>query len=572
MKLVELVEMYQTGKITLIGAATKLKLVADELNQAYPAEGSLLSKFRVCIHGDDHLAWCDISNKFKRLISFEAGFRPFCGNQSICECNRNNSNKMLSERPKAEWDHIISKRKNTNIAKYGSESASNSHIVKEKAALTNMARYGAKAATQNPQVLEKMKETNQQVWGVDYVQQHPEIRAKTKLVFENTYGGSCPAQNSQVKQKTKNTNLEKYGAVAPFLTQAHISLNRLRLRNQSYQSQVLTRSDLKPLFTKDDYVNGSHDQLYHFTCVGCNSRLESLVTARDELRCYACFPKRETWGESAIKTWLQQHHIPFEQWDRQVIKPLELDFWLPQHHIGIEFNGTWYHRHERLQDKKYHQHKWQQCQQKGARLIQIWEHELHSRSNVIFDRLAHVLGLHSKSVGARKCKLIKVDQSSARSFLNDHHLQGYVPTPHMWGLALDGELQCLASFVKNRFNKKADYELARYCVKAASNVQGGLSRLLHHAQKELGFGSLLSYSNLNWGAGDGYEKVGFELDHISVPNYWYFKGVNDVRSRHQFQKHKIKHLAPGNTEAEIATNMGYSRFYDAGNAVWIKRY
>lgn len=502
MTLAELVELYQTGKITLIGAASKLKLVADELNQACPAEGDLLSKFRVCVHGDAHLAWCDISNKFKRLISFEKGFRPYCGNQGTCECNLNNSKKRLSERDKTQWDHSISKRKITNIAKYGSESASNADSVKSKAAVTNMARYGAKAATQNPQVLQKMKETNQLVWGVDYVQQHPEIRAKTK----------------------------------------------------------------------DDYVHGSHDQLYHFTCLRCNTKLECLVTARDAVRCYECFPKRETWGESAIKTWLQQHSIPFEQWDRQVIKPLELDFWLPDHQVGIEFNGTWYHRHERLQDKKYHRRKWQQCQQQGARLIQIWEHELHSRSSVIFDRLAHVLGLHSTSVGARKCKLIKVDQPSARLFLNDHHLQGYVPTPHMWGLALDGELQCLASFVKNRFNNKADYELARYCVKAASNVQGGLSRLLHHAQKELGFGSLLSYSNLNWGAGDGYDKVGFELDHISVPNYWYFKGVNDVRSRHQFQKHKIKHLAPGNTEAEIATNMGYSRFYDAGNAVWIKRY
>jgi len=29
-------------------------------------------------------------------------------------------------------------------------------------------------------------------------------------------------------------------------------------------------------------------------------------------------------------------------------------------------------------------------------------------------------------------------------------------------------------------------------------------------------------------------------------------------------------LAPGNTEQEIAQNMGYSRFYDAGSAVWIK--
>jgi hypothetical protein len=77
---------------------------------------------------------------------------------------------------------------------------------------------------------------------------------------------------------------------------------------------------------------------------------------------------------------------------------------------------------------------------------------------------------------------------------------------------------------------------------------------------------------LNWGIGDGYQQVGFELSHISHPNYWYFKSLGDIQSRLRFQKHRIQGQAPGNTEQEIARNMGYERFFDAGNAVWIKNY
>jgi hypothetical protein len=142
----------------------------------------------------------------------------------------------------------------------------------------------------------------------------------------------------------------------------------------------------------------------------------------------------------------------------------------------------------------------------------------------------------------------------------------------VWGLAHDNQIVAVASFVKNRYSDKAEYELARYCVKAGVQVPGGLSRLIHHVQRELGFTSLLSYSNLNWGKGSGYEKTGFVLDHVSVPNYWYFKNINDVQSRLRFQKHKIMGKAPGSTESEIARNMGYSRFYDAGSAVWIKTF
>jgi hypothetical protein len=294
------------------------------------------------------------------------------------------------------------------------------------------------------------------------------------------------------------------------------------------------------------------------------------VKAQVTLRCYECHPKRETWGEVAIKQWLQAHQIPFEQWDRKMIKPLELDFYLPAHNMAIEFNGIWYHRHDKLQDKKYHQNKWRTCADQNIRLIQIWEHELTQKPDIIWDRLSHVCNLPKIKVGARKCEVRKVCTSEHRSFVNQSHLQGYLATSNAWGLYLDTELVSLASFVKSRYGGLADHELARYCVKPGYNVQGGLSKLLKVAQSELGIKCLVSYSNLNWGLGQVYAQTGFELHHVSPPNYWYFKNVHDVQSRLKFQKHKIVGLAPGNTEQEIAQNMGYSRFYDAGSAVWIK--
>lgn len=573
MKLADLVQQYTQGGLTLMSLSHKLKHVAHELHAAYPAEGPLLAKFSAHVHGGTAQdSWCDKSNMFRRLITMDAGFRPFCGNQSTCVCNREHQVANKKVRTPERKQLIQERRKQTSLEKYGVPLPSQHESVKAKAEATCMERYGAKAATCNPQVLQKVMETNQQNWGVPYVQQNAEVRAKTKQVFESEYGVACPAQNEQVKQKTRETNVEKYGVAAPFIQPDVMESTRQIFRAQSYESQVISQSEFDPMFTRDTYLQGSPHSEYDFKCVKCGEQFKALVKAQVSLRCYTCHPKRETWGEVAIKQWLQSQQVNFVQWDRTQIKPFELDFWIPDHKLAIEFNGIWHHRHDKIQDRKYHQNKWALCDQKGIRLIQIWEHELHAKPSIIWDRLHHVLGGHAQSVGARTCAIVKLTHEQARTFINAHHLQGHTPTPHVWGLIKHDEIQAVASFVKNRYSDKAEYELARYCVKAGVQVPGGLSRLIRHAQKELGFKSLLSYSNLNWGKGAGYHTTGFVLDHVSVPNYWYFKNINDVQSRLKFQKHKIQGLAPGNTEQEIARNMGYMRFYDAGSAVWIKRF
>ena len=113
-------------------------------------------------------------------------------------------------------------------------------------------------------------------------------------------------------------------------------------------------------------------------------------------------------------------------------------------------------------------------------------------------------------------------------------------------------------------------ELLRYATVSNTSVQGGLGRLLSHAQNDLKFTSLISYANLNWGRGGIYEKLGFDLLNISLPNYWYWRSLDQIHNRIKFQKHKILGKAAGNSEREIARNMGYRRFFDSGNSVWLK--
>jgi hypothetical protein len=569
----ELKQSFLAGEISANSVGHRLKHHKDELDALYPYEGSLPSKFRAFAYGGDGSnSWCESSKRFRTFITMQEGFRKFCGNQSSCECNKVAQQQNKASLTSDQKNKTKEKRRHTNREKYGYDFASQHAFVKEKAEQTCLEKYGAKAPTLSPAVLAKAHSTILKNWGVDWPQQHESIRQKTRDVFEEVYGGICPAKNTDVVNKTKATNLEKYGVIAPFQQPESLVKNQQSMRNRTWKSQIAVRQDLQPLFSHDEFIKSPRDAEYSFQCLGCNTSFTSFVNGDSNLRCFVCFPRKETWGETSIKKFLQLHNIEFSQWNRRLIKPLEVDFFLPEYNLAIEFNGTWYHQHEKLGDKKYHQRKWQLCREQNVRLVQIWEHELAKKPNVIFDRLGYVLGLERKSIGARKCQILSVDFATSKTFINNSHLQGHLPTKHTWGLYFENQLLAVASFMKTRFSQKAEYELARFCVLPGYSVPGGLGKLLAHAQQELGFKSIVSYSNLNWGIGDGYQQVGFELSHISHPNYWYFKSLGDIQSRLRFQKHRIQGQAPGNTEQEIARNMGYERFFDAGNAVWIKNY
>jgi hypothetical protein len=127
------------------------------------------------------------------------------------------------------------------------------------------------------------------------------------------------------------------------------------------------------------------------------------------------------------------------------------------------------------------------------------------------------------------------------------------------------------SFVKPRYSKQlAEWEMARFASISGWSVIGGAQKLLSAFIKQYTPISIVSYADLKWGVGNVYEKLNFSFKHYSSPNYWYFKDILDIKSRVAYQKHKLpKDLHHLGSEWVIMQHLGWNRFWDCGNAVWV---
>lgn len=134
------------------------------------------------------------------------------------------------------------------------------------------------------------------------------------------------------------------------------------------------------------------------------------------------------------------------------------------------------------------------------------------------------------------------------------------------------------TFGKCRFNKKYEWELLRFCNKLGYHIPGGASKLLTYFERTYKPKSLISYADRRWSRGVLYEKLGFTLDHISSPNYWYFNdyATMELKSHVCFYKHKLSNiLEKYNANMSEVDNMkmnGYKRIFDCGNLVFVKQY
>jgi hypothetical protein len=95
-------------------------------------------------------------------------------------------------------------------------------------------------------------------------------------------------------------------------------------------------------------------------------------------------------------------------------------------------------------------------------------------------------------------------------------------------------------------------------------VNGELSRLIKHSKIQ----DLISYVDLRYFNGSGYEKAGFKLESKSSPGYIYVKD-SEILKRYQCQKHKLAKLLgdkfdPLLTEEENMSLSGYYKIYDCG--------
>lgn len=254
--------------------------------------------------------------------------------------------------------------------------------------------------------------------------------------------------------------------------------------------------------------------------------------------------------------------------NQRVLGQKEIDVFLPKLNLGIELHGLYWHS-ERLVPVTAHADKLKLAEEKGIRLLQVFEDEWQQRKEVVFRLILRLCG-KGAATGARNLELREITAAEANKLYEFAHVQGAIKSGsrHYGLFRKNGALVAAATFGKSRFERDT-WELLRYASKVS--VHGGLSRLCKRFMQDANVQRLISYSDRRWFTGDGYTQNGFKWVARTAPGYWWTRGYERI-SRFRFQKHRIQQVIPGadlsKTEAEIAQAAGYYRIFDAGQDKW----
>jgi transposase len=268
------------------------------------------------------------------------------------------------------------------------------------------------------------------------------------------------------------------------------------------------------------------------------------------------------------------NEFPCDDWaysDKSIIKPYELDIVNHTKKIAVEYGGLYWHSEMSSgKQQNYHRGKYLRCKDVGYKLITVFDTDDIVKVKSL---LLKLLGKTIK-IGARKTEIRNLSSTESAAFHREHHLHGHVGASHHYGLFHDDALVMVASFGKNRFSKKFQYECARITSHSNFTVVGGVSKLIKHFIKQECPTSIVTFADLRFGHGGVYEKCGFVYLEDTAPNYWYSKRYSaPLYSRVKFQKHKLKEqlevFDATKTEFENMVDNGWDRIWDCGNAKYV---
>ena len=506
---------------------------------------------------------CDICET-KRIIAFQSYYKNInsCKRYPIYTCDR--------------CSHI--KLKETNKEKYGCEYYSQHPDKNEKMRKTSLERYGAEHFSKSKYFHEKVDKTNLEKFG--YINPFMD-KDRIKSIFKDKYGVEHPSQvyefNRKIKQsnldrhgyeeilsspeirlKIKETNLERYGNASILKTELFRANSNMKISNDKNYIKYINNNisefncDKGHTFemTSDDYHNRTRSNIS--LCTVCNPIGENRSIKEKDLYEYI----RANYKGEIITSYRDK---------------LEIDIYLPELKIGFEFNGLYWHSEE-YKTNSYHLDKTNYFNEKGIRIIHIWEDDWSFKETILKSQINNLLNLNSEKIFARKCIIKEVDVKIARYFLDNNHIQGKVNSTKKIGLyytvtqsngVTNNELVSIMTFDQSEGRKKMEeggYNLSRFCNKLGYNVVGGASKLLSYFIKEYNPSRIISYADKDWSIGSLYYTLGFENVGGNGPDYKYIVDNKRVH-KSRYKKSKLKTII---SESKAMKELGINRIYDCG--------
>lgn len=335
---------------------------------------------------------------------------------------------------------------------------------------------------------------------------------------------------------------------------------------------------------KYDYSNTVYTGMNNMITYVCPKHGEITQRPFDHLRGFGCSKcsNLESKNEIELFNMIKETFNDTIQGDRNILKGKELDIFIPSKNIAIEYNGLRWHSELFGKDKWYHLNKMFECNNQNIKLFQIFEDEYVNKKEIVLNKIYHILGIQQNlpKIMGRKCKIEIIDKTTAESFLNDYHIQGFVSSTLYLGAVYDNKLIAVMIFKQEK--KGSDkWELTRFASDYHYICQGVGGKLFNWFIKNYKPLEVKSFADKRWTLDKNcnlYTKLGFKLVKELNPDYEYVLDSNPSKRMHKFNFRKSilskKYNLPLTmTESEMTKELGYSKIWNCGlyKYVWIKK-
>ncbi len=503
---------------------------------------------------------CPVCGGLTKFQNFVKGYSKYCS----VSC----SNKSQ--------EHINSV-KESNLKKYGVENVFQLEEVKQKSKDTLLKKTGYEHNSKNPTTIKRRKKIWIEKYGVDHPWKSKDIREKSDTTKTTRYGTKHPMQNKDIKEKQRNTVFEKYNVLN--VSKNDKIIEKITQSNQKvFFNKLLNSNRLKekciPNFTLNEYKYVRSGQLYSWICTQCNQEFKDHIDNGRIPRCPICYPPSKTSQyDLQLYEYCKKYTDKVYLHSRFLLKDKEIDIYIPEAKFAIEFNGLYYHSERNGKNQDYHKEKTKRLLELDINLMHIFEDEWIEKKEIVKSVILSKMGKLPETVFARKCECRIISRDETYSFLNDNHLQGYIPGISVGLFYFDALLSVLV-MGNPRFNKKYEWEILRFATKKFYSVPGGLSKLFSFFQKKFNPQTVITYADIRFGSGHSYKNLGFNYSHTSQPSFYYLdKKYTKRYNRMSFQKHmlesKLNVFDSSLSEWENMQLNGYDRIWDCGCNVFV---
>ena len=519
----------------------------------------------------------EIKDKIKKTNLEKYGVENVFQNEEIKEKSKQTNLKKYRVEYASQNTEIKEKIKLTNLEKYGVCNYTKTDDYLRKSKFTNLDKYNVEHYSKSDEFKERSKQSNLERYGVENYSKTEESKSKVKQTNLEKYGVENPFQNEEFKNKSKQTNLEKHGVEYYTQTKDYLTktketcINKYGVENYSkseesrknfiisnHSNYIRYINDWVSLFKCD--LNKDHE--FEIKSDNFHGRLKQNIPL-----CTICYPigDNKSIKEKVLLKYIQSVY------SGEIVSGyrdgIEIDIYLPDVKIGIEFNGLYWHSNK-FKEPNYHINKQEYFKEKDIDIKFIYEDDFDNNFDIIKSQINNWLGLSNK-IYARKTQVKQIANiEEYRNFLNNNHIQGFVPSKLIYGLYYQDQLVSLMSFDKKegRLNMpENEWNLNRFCNLLNHQIIGGASKLLKHFIKINNPSRIISYADKDWSNGNLYFTLEFSLVNESKPDYKYI--IDGLRkSKQNFTKTKLAKLGHdiSLTESQIMNNLCIHRIYDSG--------